>query len=446
MKQAMKQRRRFGASVAVLMLLAACAPGGGDAADGNSESEPAAEGDDGNGDQAESSGDTTLSFIHDKPFLDGIPNHLSVAEDELGFTLDVTEYSDTTSYQQVVQTSLPSADAPDLITWWSGYRMEELAQTGNLLDLTDFWSEQVAAGTMNSDFASAFTFDDQTYAVPFLVSYWPVFYNVKVFDELGLSVPTTWDELTEVADALVANDVTPFYASVDGRWPAFIWFEEFLIRTDPEFYERLVAGEESYTDPLVMEAMQEWGEWIEKGYFSDLDVPVGDEAASMLANGDTAMVLLGTWFNGSFDVAGMTPGEDYDAFILPNRNPEITDNLVVFETSMLGIPKNARDTAGAMEFLEWWVQPGSQGQWSSATGDLPATPGAEASDPVLQNIVDTVDEGNYRLIERYWEASPPSIVEAAVDELSRFMLNPDQYESVLESIEALARQEWDARG
>jgi ABC-type glycerol-3-phosphate transport system substrate-binding protein len=138
------------------------------------------------------------------------------------------------------------------------------------------------------------------------------------------------------------------------------------------------------------------------------------------------MVLNGTWFNGTFEDAGLEPGTDYDTFDLPNRNPDLEQGSIVFETGPLGVPTNAPNHETALDFLEWWVQPETQQRWSEALRDTPATPGADAPNAALQSVVDVVEQ-DYRLVERYWEASPTAIVEAAVDELSRFMLNPGQY-------------------
>jgi multiple sugar transport system substrate-binding protein len=432
------------ASIALLVTalgIASCAPPAGNGEAGDDAGDAPAE----SGEEPVAGGEVTL--VHDKAFWeDFFAEVLALGEQELGLTLDQVAYSDTTSYQQVVQSSLPSSDAPDVMTWWSGYRLEDLATAGHLTEMSDFWDAQASAGNLSADLAAAFTHDDNIYAAPLHISYWPVFYNKQVFDAHGLEVPETWDDLVNVADTLVAADVTPFYATTDGRWPAFIWFEEFVAGTDPDFYDRLTDGEESYTDPLVVDALREWGEWLEAGYFSNLDLPLDDQMAAQFASGDIAMVLNGTWFNGSFQDAGLEPGTDYDAFILPNRNPELDENVVVFETGPLAIPTNASDPEAARRFVDWWVEPSTQQAWAEQLRDVPATPGAAAPDAALQSVVDAVDSGNYRLVERYWEASPPAIVEAAVDELSRFMLNPSQYEDVLESIEQIASQEWDARG
>jgi hypothetical protein len=48
-------------------------------------------------------------------------------------------------------------------------------------------------------------------------------------------------------------------------------------------------------------------------------------------------------------------------------------------------------------------------------------------------------------VQRYWEATPPDIVEVAVDELARFMTDPATMDQVLETIQAKAEEVWAAR-
>jgi multiple sugar transport system substrate-binding protein len=76
---------------------------------------------------------------------------------------------------------------------------------------------------------------------------------------------------------------------------------------------------------------------------------------------------------------------------------------------------------------------------------VPANPKVRPGNPVTDRLVSTTEDQDYVLIERYWEATPPQIVESAVDELSRFMLNPGQYMDVLKTIEGIAQDEWNNR-
>lgn len=389
---------------------------------------------------------TTLSLFHDKdPWQDFFIQMSDLATEQIDIGFEPVPYSDTTSYQQVVNSSIQSNDAPDLLTWWSGYRLENLYESEALLDVSDIWQQALEAGDMPESLAAAFTFEDKQWGVARDASYWSVFYNKRVFEENGLSVPTTWDEFLNVCETLKNADVTPLYATIDGRWPAFIWFEEFLIRNDPDFYVDVCEGRAKYTDETGVKAMEDWKSLIDAGYFSDLDIPMDSNLANMFANGEIAMAPVGTWFQQRFIDAEMVPGEDFDAFLLPNVNPDLDQNVMIIETGAIVIPKAGDSIEQSKELAAWWDKEEAQTLWSSLLGDTPANPKVQTDNPVLNNLITTVAEGEYLLLQRYWEASPPAIVENAVDELARFMLNPDEGQQVLETIQSIADEEWARR-
>ena len=70
-----------------------------------------------------------------------------------------------------------------------------------------------------------------------------------------------------------------------GRWPSFIWFEEMVLRTDPNFYVELTAGRAKYTDPTCVKAMQAWQKLIEADYFTSFDSDMTNDWPGMFNPG-----------------------------------------------------------------------------------------------------------------------------------------------------------------
>lgn len=388
-----------------------------------------------------------LTLSHDKgPWQDLFEQMGALSGEEIGIGLEPTSYPDTTAYQAALLPALTTNDPPDLFTWWSGYRFEELYKQGVVADVSDIWTKAIADGDLPESLAGAFTFDGKQWALPSAVSYWVVFYNKKVFAEQGLTPPTTWEEMLAAAETLKAAGITPFGATQKDRWPSFIWFEELVMRTDPDFYQKLTAGEAKYTDPPAVAAMETWKGLIDAGYFTAFDLDLFTDIPNLFAQGKLAMIPVGSWYYGyGLGDTGMKPGEDYDVFIMPNVNPEAR-NVVIVETGALAIPAKAPDLEGSKEFGAWWVSPDAQTAWANKLQDMPANAKATSDNPTLGGLVTAVNDGGYELMQRYWEASPVPIVEGAVDYLSQFMLMPDQGQQVLEQIQALADAEWAKRG
>lgn len=390
---------------------------------------------------------TTLSFYHDKsPWQDFYVQLGKSAEQAIGIGWEPTPYSDTTSYQAALLAALPTTQSPDMFTWWSGYRIEDLYKQGVLMDVSDIWTQAIADGNMPESLAAAFTFDNAQWALPGNVSYWPVFYNKKVFADNNLTVPATWEDLTNAAATLKAAGITPFGATQNGRWPAFIWFEEMILRSDPQLYLDLTAGKVKYTDDRVVAAMEVWKGLIENDYFTSFDSDMNNDIGPGLAAGKVAMFPIGTWFQSVFISNGMKPGEDYDQFIMPNITPSSTAKSIIFEAGALPIAKNAPHPDDAKKMGAWWISPEAVTEFANLIGDAPSNPKAVSDNPVVKGLLDTLSTEKYTLYQRYWEASPVPIVEGAVDYLAQFMLNPGDLQKVLESIEQLAEQTWAERG
>ena len=386
-----------------------------------------------------------VDFYHDKVnWQDAFNSVLTHAE---GVAVTSTPYADTSTYQAAVRATLRTPSAPGIFTWWSGYRMKDLVDAGLVADVSDLWKKYTDAGLYNPSLASAYTFDGKIYGIPNLVAYWVVFYNKKVFEEQGVEPPTTWEELETLAATLKSNDITPFGATVDGRWPAFIWFEEFLVRQNPDFYNRLMNGEAKYTDPEAQAVFAKWKEWIDAGYFTDPSVSFGtagtNAMASQFAQGKLAMILVGTWYAGTLTEAGMD-AENVGAFIMPNASADVGPAVIV-ETGPLLISESSAQKADALKGADYWMSAPAQQIWTDAMDFPPVNSDVTAKSELISDLAGQIISGNYNQINRFWEATPAEIAEAAVDELANFMVNPSTADQTMQNLQALADKVWAAQ-
>ena len=382
----------------------------------------------------------SVDFFHDK--ANWQPSYEDAFKDAPVGVKSVP-YADTSSYQAAVRAALRTPQAPGMFTWWSGYRMKDLVDAGLIADVSDIWQKYVDAGTYSESLASAFSFDGKTYAIPSNLAYWGVFYNKAVFEKYGLEVPTTWQDLENINATLKENGVTPFGASVDGRWPAFIYFQEFLVRENPEFYKRLMEGEAKYTDPEVASVFETWQDWIAKGYFSDPTIGFGTAGTAMgseLAKGNLAMILSGSWYADTIIEAGLTD-DQFGFFIMPNEKADMP-KTVIFEAGPILLAENSRQKEDALTDADYWMSAPAQQVWVDDMNFPPINKDTSSKNPLVSGIVEEVNQGDYEQINRFWEATPPDIAEAAVDELARFMLQQAPADEVMKNLQTIADQYW----
>lgn len=362
-------------------------------------------------------------------------------KDLTGYGLEPRNVPSTENYQQVIRSSLQSDSATDIIKWWSGYRLQDLARTGGLVNLDEQWQKAVDNGWVNPDTAPSFSYDGHVYAMPMYKSYWVIYYNKQIYEDLGLSVPTTWDQFLDNAQQIKDAGITPFFATQEAGWTSFIWFGEILSKLDPEFYVDLMNGEASYTDPPAREAMEIWADLYERDFFTSPDVSWDDEPA-LFQKGEVAMVPMGTWRNAIFTDNGMTDA-DYGAFVMPTIKPDVQPSVII-ESGIFAVPEKAPNKDAAVEALGEWLNPDVQQVWVNQINDISANPEVPIENPILTSITQQVQETQPIELERYWEASPPALIEGNVQDLATFMVDPseDNIEATLERMQERADEEW----
>jgi multiple sugar transport system substrate-binding protein len=357
------------------------------------------------------------------------------------------EFSDTTSYQAAIKTTGNTPKVSDMFSWWSGWLMKELVDAGMLADVSSIWEENGSA--YSAGLRDALTFDGKQYGVPLNVAYWVTFYNKHTFDKHKVDVPTTWDEFTGACEKLKAADVTPLGSTIDGRWPGFVYFQELMVRKDPALYTALVDGKANYTDPGVVDVMNLWGDMIDKGWFSDPSATtIGTGANNFppsFKQGKIAMVTWGGWFEPMFEEAGIKGGDDYGAFITPNIDDAAGNNLI-FETGPWCVGAHGKRADDALQATKWFASKEGQEKWIDVTGFTSARSDVPSANPVDKEIDETIKAGDYKLLNRYWEATPHDIVEVAVDQFGKFMLKSGDPAPILETIQKQADQSWASLG
>jgi len=397
------------------------------------------------GDDDGGGGGTTdhLKLYNDKgawePFFEEVG---ALSEEEIELSMEPVGYTDEPTYEAFIKASFRTNVKPDLFTWTTGHRMNEIVQEGVIAETTELWDEAIANGDLTESLRPYYTIDGKQYCVPLNTAYWVMFYNQSIFDEHGLAPPTSWDEFIANADTLVENGVTPFYHT--SVLFSFVWFQQLLVGSDPELYNRLSDGTASYTDPGVVAVMEQWKEMIDKGYFSD----PGDQTdpAAQLKSGKVAMGNWGTWFNTSMTQQEMVPGEDYGMFFIPNQSPQNGQTAMLFESGPLCMLDDAPYRDESMQYLQWWVGPSAQELWANSRGDVSGNPKVEIPDPGLNEITQQAGTDEYVLYNRYFEATPAPVLTAALDAFGAFVVNPDEYMSQLETIQQAADDYWAEAG
>ncbi|MCD7735550.1 MAG: extracellular solute-binding protein [Lachnospiraceae bacterium] len=238
---------------------------------------------------------TWLSHYQEEGKLAWVENCVALFEEAYPNVTVNVEVVDADSYDTILQTKLASDDAPSIFDLSSNYDVGVYQEAGHLADLSDL----ECLDNVDPDLLLEGQIDGVQYGVPIEMSGYGVFYNEEVFEEYGLSVPTTVSELTEICEVLMENGVQPFAAPFAEQW-AFAYYLRCIVditcvKEDNDWFADKMSLESSFSDDEVFkESVETFFSFHE--YWGD--DPFGtswDDAQQMVANGEAAMCVHGSW-------------------------------------------------------------------------------------------------------------------------------------------------------
>ncbi|CAD6001364.1 ABC transporter substrate-binding protein [Agreia sp. COWG] len=341
----------------------------------------------------------TLDFFQFKP--EAVKNFAAIIDDFEARNPDI----------KVVQNAVPDPDTairtllvknkvPDVLTLNVSGNFAELARACVFADLKD----EPSASTVNpavqkivQNLGSCDTGSGQEVnALPFASNASGIIYNPQIFQQNGVAVPTTWDELIAAAQTFKQNGVNPFYCTMKDAWtagPAFVNLGGALM---PDGFFDDLRAEGSKLDSVSFskdfgEAMQKEVELYSycQNDFASRDYNAGNAA---FGAGESAMYLQGSYAIPA--IRATHPDAQIATFPYP-----VTDDAnsrVVVSGVDVGI-SIGRDTAHPKEakrFVDYLMSPAVVEAYSKAQSTFsPLTDATPNADPALAGLEPYFSDG-----------------------------------------------------
>ena len=265
--------------------------------------------------------------------------------------------------------------APDIYFMWSGLGLGGwYVERGGSMKLNDAyetlgWHDRfVKSGITASTYAGG-----EIHGVPFLLRAIQVYYRKDLFEKAGIDKePTTYEELIEANDKLVAAGIIPL--TMSGKEP---WHIMRLLDVLTEY----TCGAETHTALLNMEkswaeeacAEQAWTEFVRwtRGGYTAKDFLGIDGSGAMMSwfAGEGAMTLEGDWMVNVL-VDNEQDLEKYGMFPFPTGT-----NRMYFFSENFYISSNTKHPDEAIKFLDYFTSPDVQQRYLGKLGSVSTVKG-----------------------------------------------------------------------
>lgn len=300
-------------------------------------------------------------------------------------TIEVEKIKDDSEYWNAMQMRASANQLPDVmfnkpftLTRFKDY----------LLDLSD------TEAAKNNFLAEGYAVDGKILGVPMTAGYEYVYYWKDMFEEAGVEVPTTWEELKEVSLKLQeyygAND-PDFMAIALGakdEWPDYPYMEFMpaLVNGNGQNWNDMATTDTPFAEGSdINVAYHRVNDLFTSGVFGKDPLGLGnDQAVALFAQKKAAIIALGDW--GLQDITNKADSTDQlGTFYLPVR--ETADEpfrYIVQGDSLMGVTTHSENPELAKAFVEWFYSdawyPGYINYVSSASS---MTNFPKEKDPIL---------------------------------------------------------------
>jgi raffinose/stachyose/melibiose transport system substrate-binding protein len=327
-------------------------------------------------------------------------------------------------YKTKLMISMGAGDEPDIFLSLGGGPLLEYVNPGKVWDMKDALEETGLKDNFMDVTLGPVNFNGGIYGVPLNnVVGAAIFYRTDIFERLGLEIPTTLEELYEVAEVLKANNIYPFTLANFNRWTGSMFFMYLVDRIGgPETFENAAnrtGG--AFNDEPFVRAGEIIQDMVDAGFFppgfNSMNEDYG-QSRTLLYTGQAAMYLMGSWATATITTENPDVLENIDFFLFPAVEGGKGD-----PTNMIGTPGNnyfsisnkCENKELALEFLRYMTDSTSAELLVQANAIPPFVGGGDLlTNPLMIKLFETVQAANNVQLW-YDQYLPPELAQVHLD-------------------------------
>ena len=300
-----------------------------------------------------------------------------------GIKVNFVQVPDTAT---VLQSRAQLNEMPDMFGCTTGNSFELMFEDGIIMDLTG----QEFLSSVEPSSLEMSTYNGKNWRLPYSLSCYGLYVRTDIFEEQGLALPTTWDELMDVCEKLTAAGITPF--ALPDKTMVYQRMERmmsFMSEDDTEF-KQIAAGELDAKDSKLLQNYANASLQIVNYMTPESLGAEYTESYQQLIAGQAAMTINGGW--------SLATLKDYDPDIkvalipMPNPTGEESKVVVSIDTNFC-ISSSTKHPEECLKFFEYLAQPEVAQVYANKEGSPCVINGVTVSTPELSVISEAMAEG-----------------------------------------------------
>lgn len=273
-------------------------------------------------------------------------------------------------------------------------------------------------------------YDSHIYQMPLAMGFEGIYVNKDLFEQEGLEIPKTYEELCSVSGEIMNRGKIPFLFADKESWTVHQNWEciEGAYRGNfQDFWTSVAEGETSFTEDAIsrgaLEKLIELHQYTTEEYMN-LNY---DEAMTKFAAGEGFMFMQGSWAYRNM----MERNPDMNIEMIPFPVDENSEQLfTLWVDSSVGISKDCKYPKEAAKFIEFFMQPEILQMYVDDESSIGCMEGVESRADYAPEVNRLISEGAAKM-DASWLPLQTSVIrdkdigelmpDAGAEEISRYL-------------------------
>lgn len=280
--------------------------------------------------------------------------------------------------KDVLLSATLAGKGPDVALNVGGKEPLNYALRNAVVDLTQFEDFDEVADWFYSDALTQFTYADGVYALPQTMSFHVMFYRKDILEELGLSIPNTWEEFYQALAVIQKNNLNV------GIIPDYTSYAMYLYQYGGEYYT-----EDGMSSALGSEeAIAAFKKW--SGNYYNYSMPITYDFANRFRTGEMPLAI-GDYTNYNYlsvfapEIKGLWGFTVVPGYV--KEDGSIDHSVSAWETASIIMATSKMQQEG-WQFLKWWMSTETQAEYGNEIENVLGIAGrvATANLEALENL------------------------------------------------------------
>ena len=260
------------------------------------------------------------------------------------------EAVDIESYKMKIKTAIAADEAPDLFYSYGAGFSKPFVDAEKVLPLDEYLSDDIKENAISGTWTYG-AYGDKTFGLPIFMWCGVLYCNTEMFEENGVEIPETFDDLMEAIGKFRQNGIGPIGVGANERWTAMFYHNVLALQAaGADLCNKALSGNADFDSAEFLKAAQMLEDLTNAKAFNDGCLGLNyDEIVALFKQGMIPMIYQGNWLAGELEMDDCPVKGKVNVVNFPGTGTEYLGGAI----EIYMVSNNTKNKEAAVKVLEF---------------------------------------------------------------------------------------------